>query len=172
MNQVNSDVVSIDPGANGGIAIFRDSVLLATHRMPTVVLNKKKVSDVIEIVSLIEESLGELVVKSNPSVILEIPYVMPGLSIAYGLTIGHSYGRIDGALTSYKLDMHYVWPQQWQKKIFGRKYKGKETTMCWCCENFPNADLIGSSRANAKIHDGICDAIAIGYSHIEKGGSK
>jgi hypothetical protein len=137
-------IIGIDPGANGGIAIFEDSILKQAFKMPDTPL----------------DILDALRSHSDDAVCyLEKVGGMPGQGGMAMFNFGKNFGWLEMALLSCGITTITVTPQRWQKTFQLPKSSGKSKTE-W--KNILKAKA-QSLFPKTKVTLAIADAILIGY---------
>lgn len=167
-------IVSIDPGANGGIAVFDDGELTSLHTIPRV---KDKIDYnalAFTIINLITEEF------CNTTVVLEEVHSVFGSSAKSNFSFGHINGVILGLIVSTGRPYVLVQPKEWQKVVWTNQDKvykpgkakkttdTKATSLLAAKRLFPKTDFRATSRSTTS-HDGLIDAALIGkwytYGH-------
>lgn len=101
--------ISIDPGANGAIAIFdAQGALQRVIDLPTVkVASKTRIAP---------QALALLVAAQRPSqAYVEQVASRPGQGVTSMFTFGHNAGAIDGVLAALGVPVSYITPQVWKR---------------------------------------------------------
>lgn len=114
----DGDIIGIDPGLSGAIAMLSDGKVFKVHDIPTVPIKKNKR----------EVNYHELVaiLRSWPSktVWLEHVSAMPGQGVTSMFNFGQTYGAIKAACVAAGHELRFVTPAKWKKHFGLTKEKG------------------------------------------------
>lgn len=163
-------IVSIDPGANGGIAVFDEEGLdlIDLYTIP-------KVKDNIDYRELSNLLTG--LIDSRTTVVLEEVHSIFGSSAKSNFSFGHINGVLLGIILTTKQPLVLVQPKEWQKVIWTNQdkvYKAgkakqttdtKATSLLAAKRLFPKTDFRATSKSKVA-HDGLIDAALIGKWYI------
>jgi hypothetical protein len=163
-------VVSIDPGANGGIAVFDEDglELVDLYTIP-------KVKDKIDYSAL--ANLLREVIDSRTTVVLEEVHSIFGSSAKSNFSFGHINGVLLGIILSTGRPYVLVQPKEWQKVVWTNQDKvykpgkakqttdTKATSLLAAKRLFPKTDFTKSAKSKIP-HDGLIDAALIGKWYI------
>lgn len=116
------NVLGIDPGLSGGLAICRDGIVEA-YKMPE---TERDVFDLMESWAF-----------DNPVVYLEAVHSMPGQGVASSFKFGRGYGFLRGVITALHYPLHDVSPQKWQKALGCLSHGDKNRTKAMAQQLFP-----------------------------------
>lgn len=150
------NVIGIDPGLMGGIAILgKDGpmVTLDLHPMPTIAGKDYGIPAIKRIVTAAYPQL----------IVLEQQIAMPGQGLSSTLQTGKGFGILLGLLSGLDLPHQVIPAKSWQSKLFtgvSSKLDTKAKSEIIAKRLFPNADFRRSDRAR-KNHDGLTDAACI-----------
>jgi hypothetical protein len=153
-------IVGIDPGFNGGIALFEDGKCLECMVMPLYEMeNGKNTIDC----KFISKYLLNNQVKT---VIIEQVHTMPGQGIASSGNFMKNFGKILGTCEALEREVIEISPQKWKKLVLRDEYAHdmKQGAIDFCLKHFPHIDLMASKRCK-KPHDGKSDAMCIAVSY-------
>lgn len=165
-------VVSIDPGANGGVAVFDSGILQTLHVIPKV---KDKI-DYNELFSLLN-NLTDDELGSDVTVVLEEVHSVFGASAKSNFSFGHINGVLLGMVVSLGVPYVLVQPKEWQKSVWANQDKvykpgkakqtvdTKATSLLAAKRLFPKTDFTKSAKSTVP-HDGLIDAALIGKWYI------
>ena len=135
-------VMGIDPGLSGGIAMLKESGLVATAEMPIAMkgAGTGKVKNEVNGAAL-NILLREWVAGQSDEVIVVVEQVssMPEQGVASVMSLGDSRGCIRGVIAARGYPMHWVTPQRW-KKHFGLQ-ADKELARAKAIQLYPEAPL-------------------------------
>lgn len=135
-------VIGIDPGLSGGIAMLKESGLVATAEMPIAMkgAGTGKVKNEVNGAAL-NILLREWVAGQSDEVIVVVEQVssMPEQGVASVMSLGDSRGCIRGVIAARGYPMHWVTPQRW-KKHFGLQ-ADKELARAKAIQLYPEAPL-------------------------------
>lgn len=101
---MNTFIIGIDPGQNGGIVLLENGEPPHCHKMPGTD------ADVRDLIA--EMSCGRIV-----SVWLEKVGPMPKQGVSSVFTFGRGFGFLAGVVAGMQLPMELVTPQRWQKSM-------------------------------------------------------
>lgn len=158
-------IISIDPGGDGGFAVFINGTLQEVHTVPKV---KSKV-DYRELSKMVTEILQD----TDMGIVEEVHAIF-GSSAKSNFSFGFINGFVLGIINGMGVPYIMVNPKKWQKdvwvtqdKIFktGKKVDTKATSVMAAKRLFPHTDFRKSSRAR-KFHDGLVDATLIGFWYL------
>ncbi|MBF0410956.1 MAG: hypothetical protein HQM10_26670 [Candidatus Riflebacteria bacterium] len=116
-------IIGIDPGQQGGIAIFEEDEM-KTMAMPLI----GKEIDIAKIREYIFSSA-----KPDKAVIEKV-HAMPKQGVSSTFTFGKGYGELIGLLKAFGIPYIEVSPMQWKKKVLSgidwKKRKGSIMRIC------------------------------------------
>ena len=96
-----TNIISIDPGKNGGIAVYENNIVSVT-KMPETPL------DILKLLNKV----------SRPRrCFLEVVHSMPGQSGMAMFTFGKGYGWLEMALLALDIPTETITPQKWTKSM-------------------------------------------------------
>lgn len=164
-------IVSIDPGATGGIAVFEDGLLTSLHAIPRVKekIDYNELSNIL--LSHIEDDYHHV------TVVLEEVHSVYGSSAKSNFSFGHINGVLLGLILSTGRPYVFVQPKEWQKSIWTNQDKvykpgkakkttdTKATSLLAAKRLFPRTDFRATPRSTTP-HDGLIDAALIGKWYI------
>jgi len=152
-------LIAIDPGYNGGIAIFDNTTLVMYLKMPIIDITtnrkKKKELDISKINKLFSQF-------KHSTLALEKVYAYPGMDIQSMFRFGEQFGILKALAVANDLELILVDVKQW-KKFFNLKSNKKESINL--ANKLYNLNLKSTE-------DGIAEAILIGTYVINKGLNK
>lgn len=153
-------VIGVDPGLNGGIAIF-DGKTVRCFTMPTyeVEVRKRKRRE-IDRRRLHNIFLDGAFYGVCNRVYVEKVHSMPQQSSQSMFSFGKAYGVILGMIASWEWDVVDVPPKTWQKEL--GVLEGKEGSIITATALMPNG--VGEWHS----HDGLAEAGLIAYYGWEK----
>ena len=156
--------ISIDPGSNGGIAVFQDisessgSILVSLYSMP---LGNISITERLRCIRY-EDPYGEMIV-----IMENVGWWHPGDHPSSACAFARSIGFLEGILAAWRIPIVYVAPQTWMHELFSNLPKGpklkKERK-----EHIKKAmiELYGDA---AKVTLKTADALAIGTWWLKHG---
>lgn len=165
-------VISIDPGANGGIAVFDSGTLQTLHTIPKV----KDNIDYNELFSLLN-NLTDDELGGDVTIVLEEVHSVFGASAKSNFSFGHINGVLLGMVVSLGVPYVLVQPKEWQKVVWSNQdkvYKAgkakqttdtKATSLLAAKRLFPKTDFRATSKSKIA-HDGLIDAALIGKWYL------
>lgn len=150
-------IIGIDPGFKGGLALFDGKECLECFKMPIKEVKERKNIDG----SIIAKYLS---VNKVDKAYIEFVHSMPGQGISSAFYFGRGVGIIVGACEAIGVEVVEISPPKWKKKILGEEYThlDKSGSIDFCKNNFPKLNLMATKRSKVE-HDGMADAICIGY---------
>ena len=105
-------IVGIDPGITGAVALWDDSVrALQVWDMPVLKVRGKSVLNEPELVHILT------FMTTVDHVYVELVHAMPKQGTVSMFSFGMSYGIVKGILAALDLPVTYVTPQSWQKHM-------------------------------------------------------
>jgi crossover junction endodeoxyribonuclease RuvC len=141
------NIIAIDPGQNGGIAIHWYGVT-AAQPMP---LAGKEID---------LPAIAEIIRSNTPAlVVIEKVASMPGQGVASTFTFGMGYGQIQGLLAGMGIPYELVTPQAWKKLVLAGTPKDKDAAIAYCRRAFPEVPLVMPRCRNP--HDGMADSLCL-----------
>jgi hypothetical protein len=154
-------ILSIDPGKQGAFCYSDYSnglskVEITATTMP--LLKNKKDYNIHEIKEIVRKSRAEII-------IVEDVHSIHGSSSASNFVFGFGVGLIRGIVETSNIPYQLVPPKTWQKDAWVGISKVKDSKLnsqAAVHRLFPNVNLKATQRST-KEHDGIIDAILIGY---------
>jgi hypothetical protein len=149
--------VGIDPGFKGAIsAINSEGDLICLHDMPVISDGRKNHYNAAMMVDI----LRKLSLEGKLHAMLERSQAMPGQGVTSMMKIGIGYGVWLGIFAGLEIPFSTVRPHEWVRKILsGLPGKGKERSVLWVQQNFPEAELTPGRCRKPK--DGRADAICL-----------
>lgn len=143
----NRNLIALDPGMNGAIAILNDGIVTA-HPFPIA----GKILDLAAIADLIQSA--------SPAIaVIEKVGSMPGQGVASTFKFGMGYGALLGICAARSIPVELVTPQRWKGAILAGTKKDKDAAIAYCRRVFPHVPLIMPRCRSA--HDGISDALCL-----------
>lgn len=148
------NIIGIDPGLKGAIAVFSDGRLYDVWDMPTYQIksgkSKKNFVDPAQLHSILSRV-------DIDEVWLEKVHAMPGQGVTSMFNFGMGYGIILGVVASLKLPINHVTPQKWKKAL--TVPAGKDGARHRATELMPYA----SDMWPLKKHEGRSEAAMIAF---------
>lgn len=148
--------VSIDPGLRGAIVFWEEGVPVRYELMP---LNGNEIS-----LAAIAKIL-----QGQSAIALEKVGGLPGQSAPAAFSFGAQVGQICGIAYALGLQRHEYRPQAWQKIAHAglpAKMEPKARSRAAASRFFPSFNVIPEGCRVQ--HDGVCDALLIGYAHLRR----
>jgi crossover junction endodeoxyribonuclease RuvC len=143
----NINLIAIDPGVNGGIAIYFNSEVTA-YPMPT----DGKVSNLVALAQLIRLNPPDLAIIGKPcSKISQNKYI--------SYKAGEECGKLQGLLTVLGIPYELATAHLWRKAVLGSTAKDKRLVRMYCKVKFPNISLTISSGISS--HIGMANALCL-----------
>jgi hypothetical protein len=154
-------ILSVDPGKSGAIVVTDyllglHNVKIQSHVMP--LLKNGKDYDIRQIRDVILNSGAELI-------LVEDVHSVHGSSSAGNFAFGFGVGLIRGMIEISNIPYQLVAPKTWQKEAWVGINKVKDAKLnsqAAVHRLFPGVNLKATARS-VKDHDGIIDALLIGY---------
>jgi crossover junction endodeoxyribonuclease RuvC len=141
------NMIALDPGLSGAIAIFKDNTVTA---QPFPVAGKAL--DLAALTKIIQDAAPSLAV-------IEKVASMPGQGVASTFKFGMGYGVLLGITAALGIPTELVTPQRWKGAILAGTPKDKDAAIAYCRRAFPKIQLI-QSRCRTP-HDGLADALCL-----------
>ena len=153
-------VIGIDPGWNGGLAIFDDDILKAVFRCPSD-RDENKIARYLESSISINPVTGEC----ETIVYIEKVWAFPGNAVRAAFSFGKNYGTWLGIIKALEIPLVYVTPTEWQKNIGTRVPKDKKKR-----KKYFQRRAIGYAKGSLKkkISLIVADAVCIGMYGVRK----
>lgn len=149
-------IIGIDPGLGGGIAAIKGSNLLFVDKTPVFKKGKttKREFDLKEMSDILKKY------KSKETVVyIEKVHAMPSQGVTSMFNFGKGYGFWIGICAALGLEVKYVRPQEWKKRVIPWKDKSKKASVDRTLQLFPDVNL--KPGRTYKDHDGMAEAILI-----------
>lgn len=161
-------IMAFDPGISGGYAILANKELICRGKMPIDknLKNKKSTINLEEVINLIKTHKPDVVV-------LERQAPRPGEGISSSWTSGYNFGLLFALASIFVKNVALVSPRSWATKLHDPNStleKPKEKSLEIAKKLFPKEDFLATQRSS-KPHEGIIDALLIGYWYQEHGAS-
>lgn len=153
------NVLGIDPGKSGGIAVVRIAnneipKIVKAMKMPTLIVNTKKIIDIISLNNQLKD------ISINIAVI-EKAHAMPRQGVTSSFQFGRSYGAVESLCQMITSRIDYVSPSVW-KKAMGLS-SSKQASLDLAKLKFGDEKLW-----DIKSNDGIAEAALICLFWIER----
>jgi hypothetical protein len=160
------DVIGIDPGFSGGIALVSGHGSLQSWPMPVMKVGTTHAIDEDGIVNLLN-SMNEYI-SPRPVVYIEHVGVMPKQGVVSSGRFMESWGLVRGLLRGLGYERVLVRPQAWQRVVLAGHPKGSELAVA--SARWPGHKWIADGCR--KPHDGMIDAALIAlYGHMQECGN-
>jgi hypothetical protein len=159
-------ILAFDPGISGGFAILAEGTVMARGRMPIDknLKNKKSTINITEVSRLMVEHKPDIVV-------LERQAPRPGEGVSSAWTSGYNFGLLFAIASIIIENVSLVSPRSWATKLHDPNStleNPKERSLEVAKKLFPNETFFATDRSS-KPHEGIIDALLIGYWYQEYG---
>lgn len=152
MVNMKKKIIGIDPGINGGIAVYSEGKIVEVTKMPPTP-------------SELLNFLGEQADGYDVSCYLEKVQALPGQGAGAMFTFGKGFGHLEMALIACGIPTSEVTPQKWQKVIqVGNK--GTKTKTEWKNKLKARAEML-YPYLGKKITLATSDAILICHYGVE-----
>ena len=153
-------VIGVDPGWNGGLAIFDDDILKAVYRFPTD-RDEDKLARYLELIIDINPVTGEC----ETVVYIEKVWAFPGNAVRAAFSFGKNYGVWIGTIKTLEIPLIYVRPTEWQKEIGIRVPKDRKKRKKYFQRR---AKSVAKGSLKKKISLVVADAVCIGMYGVRK----
>ena len=160
--EIETVILGIDPGLNGGLAIINNKKkLVATISMP---LNTEKHLDVKSVMKFLAgHNIENAFIESNSA--------FPGQGVVGMFNFGRITGQIEGVIETLAINLNSIRPKKWQEIshfAISNRLPPKERSLFAAKKLFPGYDFGDKSAkpnlvAHTRPHDGIIDAALIAY---------
>lgn len=152
-------IMGIDPGLDGGIAIYSGGPLI-TKIMPTLGTGKRTL-DAGNLADWLREQQRQGDIDTT---FLELVGAMPGQGVTSMFTFGEGYGVIKGVLAVLRIPYTLVSPRKWQTAVGVKSTKDdtKGAAMVRAVQLFPGHNFLATARSK-KPHQGMVDAALLAY---------
>lgn len=159
-------IMAFDPGITGGYAVLDGFICIARGRMPIDknLKNKKSTINLTEVSRLIIEHKPDVVV-------LERQAPRPGEGVSSAWTSGYNFGLLFAMATLIVKNVALVAPRSWATKLHDPESTledAKARSLEVAKKFFPLEDFLATERSS-KPHEGIIDALLIGYWYNQYG---
>jgi hypothetical protein len=159
-------ILAFDPGISGGYAILDGPVIVVRGRMPIDknLKNKKSTINLIEVNRLMTDHKPDVVV-------LERQAPRPGEGVSSAWTSGYNFGLLFAMATVVIENVALVAPRTWATKLHDPESSvedPKARSLEVAKKLFPLEDFLATERSS-KPHEGIIDALLIGYWYNQYG---
>jgi len=175
----NAIYIGIDPGVQGGYCIGHASTMIPFSPVKTGrIVNGAGKRPMPDLTQLVDDLSMLCHARRSPIIVgIEQPGSRPVESAKQGERVGTSYGYIWGVTETLlrihlqgdfkpRVTIRWVHPSTWCAVVHGTKKKPKELTMAWV-EERGWAAFARFYKANDKLNDHVCDAMAIAFAMSE-----
>ncbi|MBT7350097.1 crossover junction endodeoxyribonuclease [candidate division WWE3 bacterium] len=107
------NIIGIDPGLSGAVARIRENKGVDLIDIPTFYAKKKNWIDYYKLTKVISSLLNW----GNNEVWIEDVHSMPKQGVASSFKFGRGFGILIGICAALKIDIKFVPPQTWKKKM-------------------------------------------------------
>ena len=165
--------MTIDPGADGGFAVFEDGVIVKTMATPN---TKNHKNDTIIEADVISNFFAD---NGVDEVWIEDVHAIYGAGAKSTFNFGRNVGIVESLIVSYGYNLNKITPHQWQRvswrgtPIIKKKDGSNDTkkrSLYALDMQYPELEKslkLKNSKCRVP-HDGIVDAILIGHAIINK----
>lgn len=159
-------ILAFDPGISGGYAILDGFIVVARGRMPIDknLKNKKSTINLTEV--------SRLMLNHRPDVVvLERQAPRPGEGVSSAWTSGYNFGLLFATASAIVNNIALVAPRTWATKLHDSESPiedPKARSLEVAKKLFPLEDFLATERSS-KPHEGIIDALLIGYWYNQYG---
>jgi hypothetical protein len=159
-------IMAFDPGISGGYAVLDGFIAIVRGRMPIDknLKNKKSTINLTEVSRLMVEHQPDVVV-------LERQAPRPGEGVSSAWTSGYNFGLLFAMASIIVENVALVAPRTWATKLHDPESTledPKARSLEAAKKFFPLEDFLATDRSS-KPHEGIIDALLIGYWYNQYG---
>lgn len=159
-------ILAFDPGISGGYAILDGFIVVARGKMPIDknLKNKKSTINLTEVIKLMIDHKPDVVV-------LERQAPRPGEGVSSAWTSGYNFGLLFAMASVVIENVALVSPRTWATKLHDPESlfeNPKARSLEIAKKLFPLEDFLATERSS-KPHEGIIDALLIGYWYNQYG---
>ena len=129
-------IIGIDPGLSGGIAILEDSKVKMLFDMPVMSdgkKNKRQLNSAL-LAQLIRDNIKNV---EDTAIVVEQVNAMPGQGVTSMFNFGQTFGAIKGVCAALGLPIFFVRPSKW-KKHFELINSSKDSSRTKAIEMYPS----------------------------------
>jgi crossover junction endodeoxyribonuclease RuvC len=156
------NVIAIDPGMGGAVALFIDGRPVHIIDIPVVVIKRgkgnKREIDLPALVAVLSRACPV----GSTHVWLERVSAMPGQGVTSMFSFGRGVGQLEGVLAALRVPVSYVTPQSWQKAV--GMAKGPDGARHRASQLMPEM----ANLWPLKKHHGRADAALIGWYGVRQ----
>ena len=128
-------IIGIDPGLSGGIAILEDNKVKMLFDMPVMSdgkKNKRQLNSAL-LAQLIRDNIKNV---EDTAIVVEQVNAMPGQGVTSMFNFGQTFGAIKGICAALELPIFFVRPAKW-KKHFELINSSKDASRTKVIEMYP-----------------------------------
>ena len=129
-------IIGIDPGLSGGIAILEDNKVKMLFDMPVMSdgkKNKRQLNSAL-LAQLIRDNIKNV---EDTAIVVEQVNAMPGQGVTSMFNFGQTFGAIKGICAALELPIFFVRPAKW-KKHFELINSSKDASRTKVIEMYPS----------------------------------
>ncbi len=145
--------ISIDPGANGGLAFWGDTNLLGVHSIPQMIVRSGKKNH-----SLVDVDRLRCILRGNTVTEVWMEKVGPTTGASASYYFGRGVGTLEGIFGERCIPITYVSPGTWQHAV-GIGVANKDTSLALAAKLYPAFETEFVFRKD----DGKAEAVLIGH---------
>ena len=138
-------IIGIDPGLSGGIAILEDNKVKMLFDMPVMSdgkKNKRQLNSAL-LAQLIRDNIKNV---EDTAIVVEQVNAMPGQGVTSMFNFGQTFGAIKGICAALELPIFFVRPAKW-KKHFELINSSKDASRTKVIEMYPSiADKLSKKK--------------------------
>jgi crossover junction endodeoxyribonuclease RuvC len=149
--------IGIDPGLSGAIVAIRGTEVLLCEDVPTFAQDKGREYDI----PAMADMLRCVILGRDVLVTLERAQAMPKQGVTSMFNFGRGYGIWLGILGGLGIPYQTVRPCDWTRMLKGLPGKGKERSILFASQYFPDLELTPGRCRKPK--DGRADAACLAW---------
>ena len=130
------EIIGIDPGLSGAIAILENKKVKKLFNMPVMTEGKKNKRQLnnAQLVKILKDNIMHI---GDASIVVEQVNAMPGQGVTSMFNFGQTFGAIKGICAALGLPIFFVRPSKW-KKYFELINSSKDASRTKAIEMYPS----------------------------------
>ena len=147
------EIIGIDPGLSGAIAILENKKVKKLFNMPVMTEGKKNKRQLnnAQLVKILKDNIMHI---GDASIVVEQVNAMPGQGVTSMFNFGQTFGAIKGIAAALGLPIFFVRPAKW-KKYFDLINSSKDASRTKAIEMYPSLSESLSKKKDVNKSDAI-----------------
>tara|TARA_B100001094_G_C17995729_1_gene702555 strand:+ start:135 stop:626 length:492 start_codon:yes stop_codon:yes gene_type:complete len=160
------EIIGIDPGLSGAIAILENKKVKKLFNMPVMTEGKKNKRQLnnAQLVKILKDNIMHI---GDASIVVEQVNAMPGQGVTSMFNFGQTFGAIKGIAAALGLPIFFVRPAKW-KKYFDLINSSKDASRTKAIEMYPSLSESLSKKKDVNKSDAILIARFFSETRFDK----